>query len=232
VQPRVVYAWESRGLWARSNPQCHRVNTRRQRQVIAAHSALRAAMRPTLHPAECRGTGGQHGGALERCAVAQAGVCPGYGYWSVLPARGAADHGHHHAGRGEPEAPLSHAAAGRRLRAACQATEPRRAGVDGEWRPGARGVSASPGERTSRACGAGHAGSPQHQWEGGQGAWYGVGAGDRWQRPFEIPILCTHCTNVYYQNAKVGTTIMCRDLKREEDKDAVHSPETLCQPTQ
>src|SRR4029453_19366909 len=82
---------------------------------------------------------------------------------------------------------LRHAAAGRGLLAACQATEPLRAGAAGEWRPGAWGVSAPPGERTSRACGAGHAGSPQHQWEGGQGAWYGVGAGDRWQRPFEIP---------------------------------------------
>src|SRR5262249_14582124 len=38
--------------------------------------------------------------------------------------------------------PLSRQAAGRRLLATCQAAEPLRAGAAGEWRPGARGVSA------------------------------------------------------------------------------------------
>src|SRR5262245_17157810 len=36
-----------------------------------------------------------------------------------------------------------------------------------------RGESRPPGERTSRACGAGQAGRPQQQREGSQGAWSG-----------------------------------------------------------
>ena len=37
---------------------------------------------------------------------------------------------------------------------------------------------------------------------------------------------CIHCTNVYYQKTKGGTTTMCRDLRREEEEDAAHPPPT------
>src|SRR4029453_6258933 len=61
-----------------------------------------------------------------------------------------------------PGLPLLCAAA-RRLLAAGQVAEPLRVGAAGEWRPRARGESASPGGRPSRVCGGGEAGRPQHQ---------------------------------------------------------------------
>src|SRR5262245_33588745 len=48
VRPRVVYAWASKVLWARSHPQCPRVNPSRQWPAAASHSARREAMIPTL----------------------------------------------------------------------------------------------------------------------------------------------------------------------------------------
>jgi len=69
-------------------------------------------------------------------------------------------------------------AAARRLLAAGQVAEPLRVGAAGEWRPRARGVSAPPGERPSRACGAGYAGRPQHQREQGGRGWANAGGWD------------------------------------------------------
>jgi len=73
-----------------------------------------------------------------------------------------------------PGLPLLCAAA-RRLLAAGQVAEPLRVGAAGEWRPRARGVSAPPGERPSRARGAGYAGRPQHQREQGGRGWANAG---------------------------------------------------------